>query len=322
MTCSVVFVGLGVMGQRMLSNMQKHGGYDVVAGWDPSGDACRAAQAILPELVISDDPFKMITDPAAELVYIACPPSHHKEYALAAINAGKAIYCEKPLGIDLDESRDLVDAIETAGNRHCVNFSLASAAAVKCIEDGLSSGEIGDVRGVDIHLHFSKWPRDWQVPAAWLSERHEGGFVRETFSHYAYLAHRLFGAGSIKQAFSRYPKDGISAEFQSIAALEYNDIPVSFIGGTGGINASGADKVEFTVWGSKSVYRLYDWNRIRTSTGDGWTERLTEIEDLREEGYRRTLENVGRMVGGEEHTMPTFRDALRVQEIVEGILKR
>lgn len=321
MTCTVAFVGLGVMGQRMLSNMKKYGGYNIVEAWDPSDDACQEARKILPELVIADDPFKMIDDPATDLIYIACPPTHHKPYAMAAIRAGKVIYCEKPLGIDLAESRELVEAVEAAGNRHCVNFSLASAAAVKGIEDGLSSGEIGDVKAVDIHLHFSKWPRDWQVPAAWLSERHEGGFVRETFSHYAYLAHRLFGSGSIENAFSRYPDDGISAEFQAIAALDYAGIPVSFIGGTGGIGASGADKIEFTVWGSKAVFRLYDWNRLRSSTGEGWTERLTEIADPREEGYRRTLENVSAVVRGEAHTMPNFRDALQVQEIVEGILK-
>lgn len=317
---SVAFIGLGVMGQRMLGNMQKYGGFGLAGGWDPSSDACDQAQAIAPDLAIAEDPFALIMRDDIDLVYIACPPAHHKVYAMAAIEAGKAIYCEKPLGIDLDESRSLVEAVEAAGNTHCVNFSLASAAAVEAIETGLVSGAIGDVRGVDIHLHFSRWPRDWQVPAAWLSERAEGGFVRETFSHYAYLTQRLFGDITIKNAFTQYPDDDISAEVRSLAAMDCGGIPVSFVGGVGGINSSGADKVEFTIWGSNAVYRLYDWNRLRVSAGNGWEELLQDISDPREEGYKRALTNVSKMMSGAPHGMPTFRDALGVQTVVEDIL--
>jgi len=320
MTPSVAIIGLGVMGQRMLTNMDTYGGFHLRAGWDPSDAACQQACAIVPEFLIAADPHEIINAAETDLVYIACPPAHHKEYALAAINAGKAIFCEKPLGIDIEESRKLVDAVETAGVKHTVNFSLASAAAVEFIEHGLAEGKIGEVRGVDIHLHFSTWPRDWQVPAAWLSERAEGGFVRETFSHYAYLTQRLFGPMTLRNTHTRYPDDRISAEIQSMAALDCDGIPVSFSGGIGGIDSSGADRVEFTIWGSNSVYRLYDWNRICTSSGDGWTDQLTEFEDLRQEGYRRALSNIGKLMRGDPHSLPTFRDALGVQEIVEAIL--
>ncbi|NQW01436.1 MAG: Gfo/Idh/MocA family oxidoreductase [Rhodospirillales bacterium] len=319
---TVGFIGLGVMGQRMLGNMNTFGGFILHAGWDPDPAACRQAQALVPGFSIAEDPFALINDPALDLVYIACPPAHHKIYAMAAIAAGKAIYCEKPLGIDLSESQGLVDAVEAAGNKHCVNFSLASAAAVECMESALADGSIGAVQAVDIHLHFSTWPRDWQVPAAWLSERAEGGFVRETFSHYAYLCQRLFGPVTVKSATTRYPDDAVSAETQCLAALDCAGIPISFMGGTGGIHSSGADKVAFTIWGAKAVYRLYDWNRLRTNSGDGWTEQLTDIADLREEGYRRALINVGRLLRDEAHGLPDFRAALAVQTVVEDILSR
>jgi len=320
MNPTVAFIGLGVMGQRMLTNMNTFGGFTLGGGWDPSADACQQAREIIPDFHIVENPHDIIKAEATDVVYIACPPAHHKEYALAAIEAGKVVYCEKPLGINLAESRELVEIIEAKGTVHTVNFSLASAAAVAYIEEGLNDGSIGDVKGVDINLHFAKWPRDWQVPAAWLSERAEGGFVRETFSHYAYLANRLFGPAKLVNAYTRYPDDGISAEFQSMAALDCTGIPINFSGGTGGILASGADRIEFTIWGTNSVFRLYDWNRIRTSTGDGWTEQLTDVADLRQEGYRRALGNLGKLIRGEPNTLPTFRDALRVQEIVEGIL--
>jgi len=317
----VAIIGLGVMGRRMLANMHKIGGFEFAGGWDPSPDACTDALAIVPGFNISDNPECLISNPSVDLIYVACPPANHKQYALAAIAAGKAIYCEKPLGIDIDESRSLVEAVEEAGTKHCVNFSLATAVAVEFIERGLKDGSIGDVQSVSIHLHFNKWPRDWQVPAAWLSERFEGGFVRETFSHYAYLTQRLFGSIKIKQAYTSYPNDDISAEISAMAALMSGPIPISFMGGVGGIESSGADKIEFTIWGSSSVYQLYDWNRIRTNSGNGWVEQLTDLGDLREVGYERALSNVVKLVRGEPHVMPSFRDALEVQEIVEGVLK-
>jgi predicted dehydrogenase len=316
----VAIIGLGVMGRRMLANMYKFGGFEFAGGWDPNPNAYTEALEIVHDLHISDNPENLISDARVDLVYIACPPANHKHYALAAIAAGKAIYCEKPLGIDINESRYLVEKVEAAGVKHCVNFSLATAVAVDFIEQGLNDGSIGDIQGVNIDLHFNKWPRDWQVPAAWLSERAEGGFVRETFSHYAYLSQRLFGPVKIKKAYTCYPNDNISAETNSMAALECGNIPISFVGGVGGINSNKADKVEFTIWGSNSVYQLYDWNRIRTHSGGGWIEQLTDLGDLREVGYERALLNVGKLMRGEPHCMPSFRDALPVQEVVEKIL--
>jgi predicted dehydrogenase len=290
-------------------------------GWDPSLNACSDARNIVPNFPITDNAESLISDPSVDLVYIACPPANHKQYALAAINAGKAIYCEKPLGVDIADSRSLVEAVEKSGVKHCVNFSLATAVAVEFIERGLKDGSIGDVQSVSIHLHFNKWPRDWQVPAAWLSERFEGGFIRETFSHYAYLTQRLFGPINIKHAYTRYPNDNISSEINAMAALESGPIPISFMGGIGGINSSRADKIEFTIWGSNSVFQLYDWNRIRTNSGNGWMEQLTNLGDLREVGYKRALSNVVKLMQGEPHVMPSFRDALEVQEIIERILR-
>jgi len=313
-------IGLGVMGKRMLANMAKYGIFEPVRAWDPLPAACSAAKQLHGPLEIAEDPMAMAAAEDIDIVYIATPPDLHREYALAAAKAGKLIYCEKPLGTDVAESRLLVRETEAMGARAIVNFTLASAPAADAIATALADGAIGDVRSVDIHLHFSRWPRDWQQPAAWLSERAEGGFVRETFSHYAYLTRRLFGEIDLVHAAVRYPEDGISAETHAMAMMDCSGIPVTFDGGTGGIANSGADRVEFTVWGSNKVFRLYDWNRLRSSDGTGWSEHLEDIPDTREAGYRATLENARRFFDGEAHTMPSFADALAVQELVEAVL--
>lgn len=312
----IAIIGLGVMGHRMLSNMAAHGGFELGSAWDPNAEACRdvAASYAVP---IGNDPFAMINDPATDVVYIASPPSAHRDYAIAAAAAGKVIYCEKPLGTDVSESRALVAHIKAAGVANAVNFSLASARAANTIGERLADGTVGEVVGIDVRLHFTNWPRDWQATASWLAERAEGGFVRETFSHYAFLIERLFGPAELIAASVCYPDDPRLCETHFLAHLDCGGLPVSVAGGSGGV---GVDRVEFTVWGSKASYRLWDWNKLKSSTGGAWVDELTEIADPRQDGYRRTLDNVLAMANGRPHTMPDVAAALSVQELVENIL--
>ncbi|MFB3087165.1 MAG: Gfo/Idh/MocA family protein [Acidiferrobacterales bacterium] len=314
---NIALIGLGVMGQRMLANMTTHGGYDLVAAWDPNLSACEQTHASYPSLRIAADADDAITDPRAEVVYIASPPAVHKQYAMSAIEHGKIVFCEKPLGVDVEQSRQLVAYAESSGVINAVNFSFAAKAASERIKDALDEGAVGRVVGVDVRLHFCRWPRDWQAGATWLAKRDQGGFVREVLSHYVYLTQRLFGRSTLGNAVVRYPDDGESAETHVLANLDCGRIPVSVAGGTGGV---GPDRVEYTIWGTELSYRLYDWNRLKSSSGGDWVDELTQLDNPRQEGYMRMLDNLHALLRGEPHTMPSFRDALSVQEIIEGIL--
>jgi predicted dehydrogenase len=314
----IAFIGLGIMGHRMLTNMTAHGGFTLLGGWDPSSEATARTRAAFPDLPIAATPEALIADPAADVVYIACPPGAHKVHALAAIAAGKAVFCEKPLGVDLADSREMVSRVEAAGVKNAVNFPFADAQAVNAIEAALKSGAVGAVAGVDVRLHFARWPRAWQADAAWLAERAEGGFVREVFSHFAYLIQRLLGPAHLVRASVRYPADPALCETHFLARLDCGGVPVSVAGGAGGV---GPDRIEFTLWGAKSSYRLWDWNRLQSTAGEDWRDELTEIEDPRQDGYMRMLDNLRAFLAGEPNTMPSFRDALSVQDLVEAILE-
>lgn len=316
---AVAVIGLGVMGHRMLTNMTAHGGFDIALAWDPNAAACHVVEQQYPRVKIGSTAQQIITDPAIDVVYIASPPGSHREYATAAAAAGKTVFCEKPLGIDVTESRSLVEQVESSGVLNAVNFPFADAQAVNMIQTKLEDGSVGDVTGVDVRLHFSRWPRGWQDAASWLSRRKEGGFVREVGSHYVFLVEKLLGPATLIDASVRYPVDDTLCETHFLARLDCNGTTISFAGGAGGV---GPDTVEFTVWGSKTSYRLWDWNRLKSSRGEDWRDELTDLEDPRQDGYMRVLENFLGMLKGETHTMPPLRAALAVQETVERILAR
>lgn len=317
----VALIGLGVMGHRMLRNMQGHEAFDLHSGWDPSAQACKVANETFPNLTIGDSAEAIVTDDETDIVYIACPPLGHRDYVSMAIAAGKPVFCEKPLGVDVADSHAMVEEIEAAGLLNAVNFPFARGIAADFVKAELAAGALGQIEGVDLRLHFSQWPRDWQVDAAgWLAGRKQGGFVREVVSHFIFLTERLFGPAELVSSNVGYPDgpDGTASETHLLATLRCTDTPMTIAGTVGG---KGPDLVEYTVWGSRRSYRLFDWNRLMSSDGGPWREALTHVEDPREDGYRRMLDNFASQMSGHPNTMASFREALCVQELIESMLR-
>ena len=62
-----------------------------------------------------DNAQALIYDPDVDAVYIATPPSSHKEYTIMAAQAGKPVYVEKPMALNFGECQEMIDACQEAG---------------------------------------------------------------------------------------------------------------------------------------------------------------------------------------------------------------
>ncbi|WP_417428656.1 Gfo/Idh/MocA family protein [Kiloniella sp.] len=317
MALGIGFIGLGIMGNRMLTNMSVHGEFNLAAAWDPNESARSDAQKNYPSLDVVGTVEEVIKHRDVDVVYIASPPASHRDYALAAAAAGKAVFCEKPLGIDVEQSQEMVAAFEEKAVLNAVNYPLANSPATDLIKADIDAGKLGTITSVDIRLHFAPWPREWQQDATWLSQRTEGGFVREVGSHFIYLTERLLGTAELLNTCAIYPEDDISCETNVQAQLACDNVPVSFHASAGGV---GPDVVEFTVWAEKKSYRLTMWDQLYSTTGDEWKRELSEIDDARQHGYMRGLDNLVAWKEDRQYSMASFADALSVQEKVEAIL--
>lgn len=312
----VAIIGLGVIGQRMLNNMPEQGSLEIAGGWDQSTEACAEAKARFPWLGIADDPASLIGSDDVDIVYIGTPPRAHADYVRMALAAGKAVFCEKPLGVDLPESRALTAEVQASGRPAAVNLSLAGARGVARMRDALADGSLGDVQGADIRLHFAQWPRGWQANATWLAERDQGGFTREVATHFIYLADALFGSAELRSASIRYP-EGTGAETHTLALLDCGGVPVSLAASVGG---AGPDLIEFTLWGTRKSLRLTDFYRLWATTEAGWVDAMPTLDAPATDAYMRQLDALVRMMDGDANALPDFSAALRAQEIVEAIL--
>ncbi|MBO6560087.1 MAG: Gfo/Idh/MocA family oxidoreductase [Nisaea sp.] len=314
---NLVVIGLGIMGRRMIQYMLQHDRFAVMGAWDPSADSVKTAKAEFPGVKIWDSAEAMIAAVETELVYIACPPAFHKHYADLAMDAGKPVYCEKPLGISVPESEAMVRRLEETKTPNVVNFSQASLEGVEIIEAAMKNGEMGEIVGAELVMHFSQWPRDWQADADWLRFRDQGGYTREVTSHYLYITERFLGRADLLWSKPTYQADPVLCETHVHAMLDCSGVPVSYNGAVGGV---GPDRIEGTFYGTKKSYRLSTFYVLEETTGGAWELAMELPEDPRAVSVPRQIDNVARWMDGSAHTMPSAADALSVQKLVEGIL--
>ncbi|CAB1079156.1 hypothetical protein JY97_06050 [Alkalispirochaeta odontotermitis] len=313
----VGIIGLGIMGRTMMTSMAEHDRFKVVCGWDPSAESVQSAIELQPDLNILQGAEAVITHEEADLVYIAAPPLNHKEYALRTIAEQKPVYCEKPLGVDISESRHLLAAVEDAGVANIINFNLATALSAAIVKEQLDAGRLGQVAGISINLHVPQWPRAFQVSAGWLKGRAQGGYCREVFSHWIYLTRRLLGDGILKHAETRYPADENLCETSLQAELNFGGVPVYLSGITGGAGPVG---VEYTLWAEEKSFRISSGGSFQSSNGSDWSDEPIPSQEKDRKDAHRQLDAVVSVLEGDDRAMPNMVDGLAVQELVEGIL--
>jgi len=316
MKIKVAIIGLGIMGRRMLEHMGRHEDFLPVSMWDPDPEACILAQNICPSAEIAAN--AAVAMAASDLVYLACPPAPRHELALAAAAAGKAVFLEKPLGVDLVASANLVASLTDAGVPAAVNFTQAAGAALANISQAARNGTLGAIVGVDIIVTYETWPRGWQKEADWLRFRAEGGMTREVLSHFLFFSERLLGPLKVVFAHPSYPADRSLCETHLLARLEtQQQQAVSILASVGGVQP---DRQQVTIKGSKKSRRVEEFSLEMESSGGRFAPLEEPPVDRRAVALKAQLDELRLCFDGKPHRLATPAEALRVQVLVEKML--
>ncbi len=313
-------IGLGVVGRRMLEQAAASEGIRVVSAWDAAAPVRAAAAADWPGLPLAASAFDAIERLDVDVVYVAVPPLGHGPLVRAAVAAGKAVFCEKPLGVDLADSEALVAEVERAGVRQAINFPFASSDAVDALARAIGEPSFG-LRGIEVRVRFHEWPRAWQAGATWLARADQGGFTREVLSHFVWLAHRLFGGAVALRgaAVARPGQPTGAAETAVAAALDCAGVPATVSGTVGG---AAPDRIEARFVGERAEWVLADWYRLEILDAGSPQGRPVQglPADPRAAAYQRQLAQLHAMLSGDPHTLPGFAEALAVQRRIEAML--
>lgn len=99
-----------------------------------------------------DNAMALINDPQVNAIYIATPPLYHEEYAIAALNAGKPVYVEKPMSTNTAACLRMQAASKKLGVKLCVAHYRRALPLFLEVKKLLSEKAIGDIRTVSITL--------------------------------------------------------------------------------------------------------------------------------------------------------------------------
>lgn len=136
---------------------------------------------------------RLISDPAVSLVAITTPNQLHFPMAMAALEAGKAVYCEKPLAVSLGQAREMQAAARKAGVVTRVGYNYQHNPIIGLIKQMIESGELGRI--VSFQGEFSEdFMGDGLSPWSWrCEESHAGGALADLGSHLLAMARYLLG---------------------------------------------------------------------------------------------------------------------------------
>jgi predicted dehydrogenase len=241
-----------------------------------------------------------------QLVDICSPGDTHAEIAVAALDAGKHVLCEKPLANTVDEARAMVDAAERAaarGVRSMVGYSYRRVPAVALARHLVAQGRLGEIRHVRASYQ-QDWIVDPEFPLVWRLQRDAAGSgaLGDIGAHIVDMAQYLTGdlltgVSALTETFGRArPLPSASSGLAASGGTERGTVDVDdaalFLGRFAGGAVASFEATRFAT-GRKNALRI-ELNGSRGSLAFD-QERMNELEfydgteDSETAGFRRIL---------------------------------
>lgn len=132
----------------------------------------------------------LINDPAVELVVVATPSKFHVPNSIAALKAGKAVVCEKPLATSAAEADELIAAASSTGKLLAPFQNRRFSPDFLQVKEVIASGKLGRITQIRLSVHGFARRWDWQTLKAF-----GGGELNNTGPHFMDQMLELIGPG-------------------------------------------------------------------------------------------------------------------------------
>jgi predicted dehydrogenase len=147
-------------------------GFEITAVCTTREASANQAAAYLGIPLAFTDPARLAEHPDVDVVAVSVRVPSHREVVLTALAAGKHVYCEWPLGRNLEEGRELLAAAESAGVRHLVGLQARGAPWANYVRDLVAQGYVGRV--VSATMAVSSASRPPSADSAFMLDRASG----------------------------------------------------------------------------------------------------------------------------------------------------
>jgi predicted dehydrogenase len=198
------FLGTGWIGRNRMEAMLATGEAHAVAICDPNPEMVEQARAAAPTALVVQDLDALL---ALELdgVVIATPSALHAEQSIKALEAGAAVFCQKPLARTAGEVQAVLDAAQRADRLLGVDLSYRHTAAMQAVREQALSGALGHVFAADLTFHNAYGPgAGW----FWDPALSGGGCLIDLGVHLVDLALWMFNFPEVASASASLFRDG------------------------------------------------------------------------------------------------------------------
>src|SRR5260370_6394872 len=139
----IAVIGTGFIGSVHAKNIARHPGAELVAVSDANIEFAKKTAAITGAKAVRDIA-EIFNNKGVDAVLIATPTDTHVDYLKRAAEAGKAIYCEKPIGLDYEEAEQAVRAVRAAGGPGMLGFNRRFDVRPAAVKEAVDRGEVGE----------------------------------------------------------------------------------------------------------------------------------------------------------------------------------
>jgi myo-inositol 2-dehydrogenase / D-chiro-inositol 1-dehydrogenase len=194
-------IGIGNRGSFHLKAVLLQPGVKVTAVCDNKPDRLdRAATAAVRDNPASySDWRRVIESKDVDAVYIATPPHLHSEMAIAALRAGKHVYCEKPIGVTAAQVQAVIDVVRTSKCVFTAGQQLRSRTGLAEAVGKIRAGALGDILMVKAQRHAtSDLPYDGSSGDWYYDVTKSGGYLIEQSVHNLDLCNWAIGSRPLR----------------------------------------------------------------------------------------------------------------------------
>ncbi len=142
---NIGIVGIGDWGKNLLRNFYNLSSGKLTLACDSDEKRLTAARATYNGLQTTNDFSDLIADDSIGSIVIGTPPSSHAELAIAAMEAGKDVFVEKPLALSVEDGERMVETAEKHNRILMVGHIMVYHTATLYLKNMIDSGELGDV---------------------------------------------------------------------------------------------------------------------------------------------------------------------------------
>jgi predicted dehydrogenase len=271
---------------------------------------------------------ELLADDAVEGVIVTTPNDTHKDVVIQALEAGKAVYTDKPIAHTLEDANRIAAAVADTGGVFAVGHSSRRLSGHREMKRWLDDGRIGDISLAEANFSNERGleltPQTWR----YYADKSPGGAFIQLGVHHADTLQFLLGPVRSVTAHARklYTKSEVPDAVMAI--LEFESGPLGYIGtgwaspGVYSMNLLGTKAnlmydLDFTHWDES--HQADDWSTLRSQFYGESVRQPVELP--RTDMFREQLEEFALAARGEATVEVGASEAVHALAVVRSVLE-